>query len=229
MQTRSCFPATRVCVCPSCYQKKVYTFQDSPPLHCATRSNLHCASFADCSTKTQYGECIFEWGSGCPTFPRCCPDWRSEINAAALLSLSPSSSSRLWLLFHFAVGRTIERVQPGKLVGLLDLEFTHPRRLFALHLFSFSSQSSAVRYREPIMEKNTREITIFSFFPPPDPDFSFSELHSERKKQMNSNLVYESRPFPHLKHGLVLEKNWDWTRGYDHLTRFDRCPAPITS
>ena len=47
-----------------------------------------------------------------------------------------------------AVGRTIERVQPGKLVGLLVLEFTHPRRVFALHLISFSSQSSAVRYRE---------------------------------------------------------------------------------
>ena len=132
----------------------------------------------------------------------------------------------------FFISRWVGRLREFSQESWLDYltwSLPTPYRVFALHLFSFSSQSSAVRYREPIMEKNTREITIFSFFPPPDPDFSFSELHSERKKQMNSNLVYESRPFPHLKHGLVLEKNWDWTRGYDHLTRFDRCPAPITS
>ena len=75
--------------------------------------------------------------------------------------LLPSVTS----FFHLAVGRTIERVQPGKLVGLLDLEFTHPRRLFALHLFSFSSQSSAVRYREPIKKEKTREKSRFLAFP----------------------------------------------------------------
>ena len=165
MQTRSCFPATRVCVCPSCYQKKVYTFQDSPlfiaPLDLTFI--VHLSPIA--RQKPNTGNVFLNEVLDVPRFP-------GVVQIEGLKSMRPRychchpPPPPVCDFFFISrwVGRSREFSQESWL-DYLTWSLPTPYRVFALHLISFSSQSSAVRYREPIKKEKTREKSRFLAFP----------------------------------------------------------------